>query len=237
MSEIYEKMRDALFALAEPEYRDFSAALLPGENSIIGVRLPLIRGLASELARDGWRDYFSQNRHEFMEETLLQGMTIGFLPGDIEEILEQVSAFVPHIRNWSVCDSFCAGLKITKTHRERVWDFLGEYFGSDSPFDLRFGLVMLLNYYISEDYLPQILNIFDSIKNENYYVKMALAWALSMCYVKLPKHTMPYLLHNSLEDFTFNKALQKICDSRRVDGETKALIQGMKRKTSSNICL
>ncbi|MEG2815068.1 MAG: DNA alkylation repair protein [Oscillospiraceae bacterium] len=233
MRKVYEEIQQRLLALSEPKYREFSAKLLPNSGNIIGVRLPILRGLSKELARGAWREYFAQNRHEYMEETMLQGMTIGALSEDIDAVLAQVRCFLPHINNWSVCDSFCAGLKITKSNKEKMWSFLREYLQSDSPFEIRFALVMLLDYYIDEEHIENIQKAFDEIKNEDYYVRMSLAWALSMCYVKLPAQTLPYLKNNTLDTFTYNKALQKICESRRVDDETRALMRSMKRNANN----
>lgn len=161
---------------------------------------------------------------------MLQGMVIGCAKADVEEILHHIAAFVPKIDNWSVCDSFCSGLKITSLHKERVWEFIQPYLESDREYNIRFGVVMLLNYYIDELHIHRVLERLDRITHEGYYVKMAVAWAVSICFVKLPDITMDYVRSNSLDDFTYNKALQKITESYRVAPETKALIRSMKRK-------
>ena len=101
---------------------------------------------------------------------------------------------------------------------------------SQLEYELRYGVVMLLNYYIEEEYIDRVLQLLDDVKHEGYYVKMAVSWALSICYVKLPEPTMIYLNNNALDTFTFNKALQKMTESYRVDVETKQLIRSMKRK-------
>ncbi len=59
---------------------------------------------------------------------------------------------------------------------------------------------------------------------------MAVAWTISICYIKFPKQTMEYLKNNTLDNFTYNKALQKITESLRIDKETKTIIKSMKRK-------
>lgn len=229
MENIYEEYKQRLLELAEPKYQKFSASLLPDTDNILGVRLPAVRKLAKELAGSNWREYFSLNKDDYFEETMLQGLTIGYLKEDIETVLSEVREFVPKISNWSVCDSFCCGLKITNKSKERMWEFLMDYVNSEEPFYVRFAVVMMLDYYIDKEHVEEIFKIFDEIRNENYYVKMAVAWAISMCYVKFPEETIPFLKNNKLDDFTYNKSLQKICESLKPSPEEKALIKSMKR--------
>ncbi|MCD9023894.1 DNA alkylation repair protein [Cohnella silvisoli] len=223
-------IKEQLFELADEQYQKFSAALIPNINNVLGVRLPELRKLAQKIAKSDWRTYLEQAESEYFEEIMLQGMVIGYVKTDIEEILRYVAHFVPKIDNWSVCDSFCIGLKFTKTNMKQVWDFLQPYLLSTKEYDIRFGVVMLLDFYIEEEYISRVLELLDSAKHGGYYVKMSVAWAVSICCVKLPEPTMTYLTSNSLDDFTYNKALQKITESFRVDPETKKLIRGMKRK-------
>jgi len=219
--------------LAQEEYRKFISSLIPGDAVILGVRLPLIRNIAKEIARGDWREYLANADDEYFEEIMLQGLVIGLVKTDVEERLRLIASFVPKIRNWSVCDSFCAGLKFVKKNKERVREFLQPYLSSEQEFDLRFAVVIIMNYFIEDEYIDRILKLLDGIRHEGYYVKMAIAWALSECYVKFPQKTMKYLQHNSLEDFTYNKALQKIIESNRVDKGTKDLMRRMKRKTQA----
>lgn len=232
MASVYEEYRAKLIELAEPEYRNFNASLMPGTDNVLGVRVPTVRRLAKELAKGEWREYFAQNEDVYFEETQLQGLTIGYLKEDIETVLFEVRSYIPKITNWALCDSFCNGLKITKNHKERVWDFLMDYIKSDKPYDIRFAVVMMLTFYIDEEHTDKMLRLFEEVKNEDYYVKMAVAWAVSMCYVNQPKSTIPFLNNNKLDDFTYNKSLQKICESLKPSAEEKALIKSMKRKGS-----
>ncbi|MEC0092061.1 DNA alkylation repair protein [Paenibacillus macquariensis] len=223
-------IREQLVKLVDKEYQKFSSALIPNINNIIGIRLPELRKLAKNIAKGDWRSYLEHTECEYFEEIMLQGMVIGYAKADIEEILPYVAAFVPRIDNWSVCDSFCIGLKFTKSNMKQVWEFLQPYLSSDKEYEIRFGVVMLLNFYIEEEYIEQVLLRLDNIEHEGYYVKMAVAWAISICYIKLPESTIIYLASNSLDDFTYNKALQKITESFRVDQDAKQIMRSMKRK-------
>ena len=227
---MHQQIREQLINLADQDYQKFSSSLIPNCQNILGVRLPELRKIAKNIAKEDWQNYLTADSVEFFEEVMLQGMIIGYVKTNSEERLSYVASFVPKIDNWSVCDSFCTGLKFTKENQEQVWVFLQPYFSSHKEYEVRFGVVMLLNYFIDHQYIQSVLNIINAIKHEGYYVKMAVAWAISICYVKDPLVTMNYLRNNSLDDFTYHKALQKITESNRVEKEAKNLIRQMKRK-------
>ncbi|PIC95361.1 DNA alkylation repair protein [Sporosarcina sp. P26b] len=226
-----DTIRKQIFELQEASYQKFISALIPNIDNVLGVRMPELRKLAKEIAKGDWRTYLQTANDEYFEEVMLQGLVIGYANADVEELLTYVETFVPKIDNWSVCDSFCTGLKFTKQNKERVWSFLQPYLISDKEYELRFGIVMLLDYYIEPDYIDRVLDLLDDVQHEGYYAKMAVAWALSICFVKLPDQTMKYLTgDHSLDLFTYNKALQKITESTRVGADVKEIIRGMKRK-------
>jgi 3-methyladenine DNA glycosylase AlkD len=226
-----EKIRQQLEALADKEYRAFSSGLLPNTEHILGVRLPLLRKMSKQIARSEWREYLQSANENSFEEIMLQGMVIGCVKCSIEERLSYIQSFIPHIDNWSVCDSFCASLKFTRESPELMWNFLLPYLKSEHEFSIRFGVVMLIFYYIDEEHVEEILIYLDKVHHDGYYVKMAVAWAVSICYVQFPKCTLNYLAQNHLDDFTYNKALQKITESLKVDKETKKTIRAMRRKS------
>ncbi|SHN78036.1 3-methyladenine DNA glycosylase AlkD [Paenibacillus sp. ov031] len=228
-------VRTQLLSLVEPEYQKFSAALIPNITNLLGVRLPEIRKMAKQIVKEDWRAYLKTADDDYFEEVMLQAMVIGHAQADIEELLQHIAWFVPKIDNWSVCDSFCGGLKYTKAHLDQVWHFLQPYLVSNQEYDIRFGVVMLLNFYMEEKYISRVLASLDTIHHEGYYVKMAVAWAISIAYVKQPEATLRYLQDNTLDDFTYNKALQKITESYRVDPETKQIIRSMKRKMKKTV--
>ncbi len=224
-------IRERLFSLADTEYRNFHSSLCPGTDNIIGVRVPVLRNLAKEIAQSGDFLDFLNEQTEYYEETMLAGMLIGMMKADFDTVLGYVRQFVPEIDNWAVCDTFCAGLKITKKHMHEMYSFILPFLDSRNEFEIRFAVVMLLDYYITADYISGVIALLDKVNHDGYYVKMAVAWALSVCYVKFPDVTMSYLSgENSLDDFTYNKTLSKICESLRVSKEDKAIIKEMKRK-------
>ena len=168
---------------------------------------------------------------DYYESITLQGMIIGMqrnIPR--EHLFAQIEAFVPKIRNWGICDTFCAGLKKVRKYPEETWGFLQKYLQSDKEFEIRFGVVMLLDHYMSEKYLEKLFAISESIHHEGYYVKMAVAWLLSICFVKFYDETLAFMETAKLDDFTYNKALQKARESLRISKEEKKQLQAMKRR-------
>lgn len=222
-------IKEQLETLKEAEYQKFTASLLPGVESILGVRLPKLRQMAKKLAKDDWKEYLKEAKDDSMEEIMLQGMTLGYAEGNLQEKEGFLRAFIPKIDNWSVCDSCCNSIKIAKEQPEEMWEFLQEYLHSEQEFEVRFALVQLLNYYVNKECLQRVLAEIDKISSEAYYVEMAQAWAVSICYREFPKETEPFLKQNHLNDFTHNKALQKITESQKVSKEQKAYIRSLKR--------
>lgn len=244
---VYQQVQKRLLELSEPEYARFSEKLLPGTKRVIGVRLPLLRKEAKKLVKeDGWQEYVEEFNRQYdiskdtvlFEEIMLAGMIIGLLKTSklsLQKVLDFISDFIPKIDNWSVCDSFCAGLKIAKENTDEVWKFLLPYLESNHEYELRFAIVMMLDYYIEETHIDEIINYMDNLNHEAYYVKMAVAWCLSMCYVKFPDKILEYLKseQNRLDDFTYNKTIQKIIESLKVSKEEKEVLRIMKHFASA----
>lgn len=230
----YLALVEHIRALADEPYRRMQNKIVPGVENILGVRVPKLRALAKQIAKGDWRAYLSDARDDTMEEVMLQGLVIGYAKAEPEEKLRFLAEFVPKIDNWAVCDVCCSSLKFTEKNREKVFDFLQRYLQSSREFELRFAIVMLMDFYITEDYIDSLLKLYDGIHHEGYYVKMAVAWAISVCFVKFPEKTMQYLRSSGLDDWTYNKGLQKITESYRVDDATKAVIRSMKRKWAKN---
>lgn len=226
------EIRKRLESLAEPDFQKFLSKLIPNisAESILGVRQPNLRKLAKELSKGDWRAYLRSAKDDSYEEIMLQGMVIGYAKAEISEVLEWVQYFLPKIDNWAVCDGFCTGLKITKKYPQEMWEFVCPYLKDSRPYYIRFGAVMLLSYYTDCDHVKEGLQLLDEVRHDDYYVKMAVAWAVSIYYIKLPEATLAYLKESHLDDFTYNKALQKITESLKIDKETKQMIRSMKRK-------
>ncbi len=223
-------VRKELFRLADSEYRKFSSGLIPEEKTMIGVRLPQLRKLAKSIAKGDWKSFLQKAEDTYFEEIMLQGMVIGYIKTDIEEQLTYIADFVPKIRNWSICDSFCAGLKCAKEHPDKVWAFLQPYFSSVKEFEVRFGIVMALNYFVDSTHIDAVLNRIAQADLKTYYAQMAAAWALSVCFVRFPEKTKRLLQQDRIDSFTYQKTLSKIIESNRVDDEEKQKLRKRKKE-------
>lgn len=224
-------IRKFLNNLADDKYKKFSSSLLPGINNVLGVRLPLLKNIAKNIAYDEaiqYLNYFEKENELYFEEIMLQGFIIcGVKDKDIS--FDRMKKFINKINNWSVCDSFCAGLKIVQEDKRRYFEYAKKCIKLRKIYYQRFAIVLMLNYYITDEYIDDVLYILDGIRSDEYYVNMAIAWAVSVCFVKYKKKTMIFLEHNNLNVFTHNKAIQKIRESSRVEKNDKDKLIKLKR--------
>ena len=230
MAKRNEEIIKKLFELADEEYKKFHSSLCPNTNNIIGVRIPKLREIAKEIAKQQPREFLSEVDDKYYETIMLYGMIIGYMKASIEEKQKYLDIFVPKIDNWAVCDCCMSTYKFTNKYLDEMWEYLQKYIKSDKEFEVRFAVIMLMSYYLNDEYIDKVLKIFDDIKHEGYYVKMGVAWAISVAFVKYEEKTRKFLVNNTLDDFTYNKALQKIIESNRVTKEVKNEIREMKRK-------
>lgn len=220
-------LREQLMELAEPAYRDFAMPLMPGVENVLGIRIPALRRIAREIVRGDWREFVASAQIDYFEERMLLGLVVGYARCPLEEKLALVRAFIPRIDNWAVCDSFCWHLKAEE--REAMWTLIQPYFTSEAEYDVRFAVVMGLGNFIDREHLEPLLVQLSAVRHEGYYARMAVAWAVSICYVKFQERMLPWLETCTLDDWTYNKALQKIVESLRVDAAEKQIIRAMRR--------
>lgn len=222
-------LKENLMSLSEEEYRIFASKLLPNVDNIIGVRVPLLRKTAKLITKGEWRKVIENMDNDYFEEKMVEGLIIAYAKMDILERFEYIRDFITKIDNWSVCDTFCNTLKFTNMNKEEVLNFLKSYIDSDDEYTVRFVAVMLLNYYVEEEYLDDFFDIINVLCTEKYYAQMAVAWAVSIAYIKFPESTDVFLKDNDLDNITFNKSLQKIRESNRISKDVKEYIKEMKR--------
>lgn len=227
-------VREHLLALSVNSNKAFAEKLNPGVDNVLGLRLPDMRKLAVQIAKSDWKAYLATAPSFYMEERMLQGLVLGYVKpdDDIESYLSYVTRFVKIINSWSVCDSFkFAGTgKYLSVHSDRIWEYLKSFILSEKEYEIRFGVVMTMKYFIDESHIDELFGFYDNITHDAYYVKMAVAWAISFCFVAYPEKTMEYLKRAKLDDFTYNKAIQKTIESYRVDEAMKVKLRSMRRK-------
>lgn len=228
----YAALKTRLEQSADLKYKAFNDSLVPGIRPSYGIPVPRLRALAKELAGDDWQGYLACAEDTTNEERMLQGFVIGYAKCNFPTFIQHLTRFIPKIDNWAVCDTVAATLKRVKKSLPELLDFLQPYIASSEEFELRFAVVMLMDYYVTPAYIEMVLDTLCHVSHKGYYVKMAVAWALSVCFVKFREETLPVFLEDKLSDvFTHNKAIQKICESYRVSEEDKQLLRERKRRS------
>ncbi len=226
---VNELIRDELYKNMDIEYGKFSASLNPGCGNIIGVRIPVLRKMAKEIASVNWKEYLDNAVDDTFEEIMLQGLVLGYAKGKIDDILVYTEEFIPKIDNWSVCDTFCNTFKIARRYPDEVWEFLMKYMSKQEEFPLRVVTIMMMNHFLEDAYIDKVLYAYNTMKHDGYYFKMGIAWGLATAYVKYPDKVMAFMKDNTLDDFTFNKTIQKMQESFRISTGDKKILKAMKR--------
>lgn len=231
VSEDYDIFINYLMSLKDENYQLFHSRLLKNDNiEVIGIRTPILKEIAREISKGNYETFISQIKHLYYEEDVIYGLMIGYLKIPFTDILNFLDNFIPFVNNWSTNDLVCANMKIFKKNLDDGFKYILKLLDSKKPWKIRFGLVLLLDFYINDDYIDKVITICNSIKSNEYYVIMANAWVISICYIKYKNKTMILLKENNLDDFTFNKAIQKIIESNRISKAEKEEIRKLKRK-------
>lgn len=235
-----ETIRDKLISLADQDYMKFNQKLCPDtKRPMLGIKVPTLRNLAKDILKEYdakeilnslEMTTIASNTEPYFEEIVLRGFIIGYAKISLKEKLEQVKNFIPRIDSWFICDTFVPTLKIKEKDKETVWDFMIPYTKSDEEFEIRFAVIMMLDYYITDEYIDRVIQTIDTVQHEGYYVKMAAAWLISVIVIKFQEKGLSYLQNNNLDKFTFNKALQKLIESYRITDGQKQIFKSMKRK-------
>lgn len=222
------EIREKLFEKQDLKYKEFHGKLCPNLDKIIGVRVPELKKIAKQIAKTDYKNYLKNAQDEYYEELLLQGLVIGYSKTTLEEKLKYLEKFVPKINSWAVCDVTCGTLKIAQKYEKEVWEFLQQYIKSKKEYEIRFALVMYLDYYLKEEYIDKILEQINNITSKDYYVQMAIAWLVSIAYIKQKEKTEKFLKNNKLDKFSQNKSISKICESYRITPEEKERVKKYK---------
>ena len=226
-TEVLKKLQEE----AEEKYQKFSAKLLPPQIDLLGVRIPKLRQIAKEIAKVGKaEDYLKIPLTElkYQEEFMLYSLLIA--QSKSPDKIEQIKNFVPYINSWAVCDVFCSSIKDAKKQQQLYWETFRPLTQSHKEYEIRFFYVMALSYFINETYLQKIFSLIRAQKYVGFYDKMAVAWLLSMMYVKYPNETETFLQNTPLDKFVFQKSISKICDSFQVKKEAKIHLRTLASK-------
>ena len=228
MTQETECIRARLFALQDEGYRDFHSRLMPTvpPETVIGVRVPALRRLAKRLAGTPQAEAFLQELpHIYYEENNLHAFLLESIR-DYDAALAATEKFLPYIDNWATCDSFCP--KVFAKHKEDLLPVLRRWMASDHPYTVRYGMEMLMRYYLDEDFRPEHLAWAAAVHSGEYYINMMRAWYFATALAKQPEATLPWLTEKRLDVWTHNKTIQKAVESSRIPAETKAFLRTLR---------
>lgn len=228
MTQETECIRARLFALQDEGYRTFHSRLMPTvpPETVIGVRVPALRRLAKRLAGTPQAEAFLQELpHTYYEENNLHAFLLESIR-DYDAALAATEKFLPYIDNWATCDSFCP--KVFAKHKEELLPVLRRWMASDHPYTVRYGMEMLMRYYLDEDFCPEHLAWAATVHSGEYYINMMRAWYFATALAKQPEAALPWLTARRLDVWTHNKTIQKAVESSRIPAETKAFLRTLR---------
>ncbi len=224
MTEIYDRLLD----MQDLSYGDFSAKLLPtlSRESIIGVCLPLLRRYAKELAGTAQAEAFMRELpHKYLEENHLHSFLIGQMR-DVDACYAALDVFLPHVDNWAVCDSLRP--RILLADKARLYQRARAYMQSEHAYTVRFGIELLMLYFLDEDFDPEHLSQVAAVQNQEYYVNMMIAWYFATALAKEWEAALPYLEQHRLPAWVHQKTVQKAIESYRITPEQKAYLRTLR---------
>ena len=232
-----KEIENFLFRNSDEKFREFNRKLVPDTSyEMLGVKLPVLKEFAKTVSKDeALSTVFLKEEHHYYEEWFLHGLIIAQEKENVSKILTELKAFMPHIDNWAICDSVVASLKALKKDETAVLDFVRELIDSDKVYAVRFGIVTLLDYFIKDAYLDEILKLTLPLETEEYYINMAIAWLYSVMLVKYYDFIIKIFETHSIKNvFVHNKAIQKAIESYRISDEKKQYLRTLKIDELSN---
>lgn len=224
----YMEFINYLFEIRDIKYKKFHSGLGVG-NNVIGIRTPILKKMAKDISKGNYMAFLNLLKMDYYEEITLYGLVVCNIK-KIDESIEYLNIYKERIDNWASCDLFCTGYKIVTKNKDYFWKYINDNISSDNLWIRRMCFVLILSYYIEEGYLEDIFMLCDKYNMKEYYVQMSVAWLISICYIKYPSTTLKYIRSNKLDDFTHNKAIQKIRESYRVNSKDKEHLNRLKRK-------
>ena len=225
-----KNIKEELFKMQDKKYRDFQVKLFPTlkPDTIIGVRTPELKKYAKKLIKENeYLSFLEELPHKYFDENQLHAFIISEIK-DYEESIIYVNKFLPYIDNWATCDQLSP--KAFKKNYDRLLKSINKWIKSKKTYTIRFGIGMLMQYYLDdnfkEDYLEKVCNI----KSNEYYVNMMRAWYFATALAKQYQKTIPYIEKHKLDTWTHNKTIQKAIESYRINNEQKEYLKSLKIK-------
>ena len=227
--ESYEEFINYLMSIQDKEYKEFhSSIVLNSKYEMIGIRVPIMRNIAKEIAKNNVEEFLKCVQNKYYEEVMIQGLVISHIK-DEKMFYKYFKEYIKKIDNWALCDSFCNSIKIVKKYEQKYFKEAIKLALNADEFISRVGLVIILNFFISQNNLNTIFETLNKIQSDKFYINMAEAWLICEMYILFPENTRVFLEKNNLNKFTQNKAISKIHDSFRVSKEEKELLNNYRK--------
>ena len=230
MSAVCKEIREELFSLQDPGYRDFQGMLIPSNKdaSMIGVRTPELRRLARAYAgREDIGEFLDDLPHQYFDENQLHAFIISGIK-DYEKCVKEVIRFLPYVDNWATCDQMSP--KVFRKHRQELAEQAEEWIGSDHTYTVRFGIKMLMDHFLEEEFDLMYPEMVAQVRSEEYYIRMMVAWYFATALAKQYDAVLPFIENRRLDPWTHNKTIQKAVESYRVTPEHKEYLKSLKIK-------
>lgn len=231
MTDIVENVREQLFAMQDPGYKEFHCKLMPTvpPESVIGVRTPEIRKLARQLSKtpEAAETYLRSLPHRYYEENNLHGAIVSFLR-DYRQTVAALEAFLPYVDNWATCDLISP--QAFRKHPEQLPEQTRRWMDGRHVYTVRFGIGVLLGFYLDDAFRPEYLEWVSRVRSGEYYVDMMAAWYFATALAKQYDTALPWLEQGRLGVWVHNKTIQKAIESRRITAERKDYLRTLKRK-------
>lgn len=218
-------LHEKLFEMQDLGYREFHSKLMPtvDKEKIIGIRTPELRKFAKEFAKSEEKEMFLNTLpHQYYEEDNLHGFLLE-MEKDYDTLVKKVEKFLPYVDNWATCDMMRP--KIFKRHLPELFERLKVWLESEHVYTIRYGIGMLLSFYLDEEFDEKHLEMVAKIRSEEYYVNMMIAWYFATALAKQWDSTICYIEKQKLDKWTHNKAIQKAIESYRITKEQKEYLR------------
>lgn len=226
--EVEKEMLNAIFAARDEEYADFTAKLIPNvpRESIIGVRTPQLRSIAKRFGKNaGIDEFLSALPHEYHEQNFVHAYIAESI-GDFDSAVKTIEAFLPYVTNWAVCDSMTP--RVFAKHTGELLPLIKKWLQSEHSYTVRFGLRMLMCFYLEKEFASEINALAASVCSEEYYVNMMQAWYFATALAKQYDSTVPFVEEHRLSPWVHNKTIQKAVESFRITAEQKAHLKTLR---------
>ena len=227
---IVEEITNELFKIQDAKYRDFNSKLIPtvDKESMIGVRTPELRKYAKQLVkREDVGEFLHSAPHKYFDENQLHAFIISEIK-DFKLCIDELINFLPYLDNWATCDQLSP--KVFKKYRKELLTHIREWINSDKTYTVRFGIGMLMEHFLDEDFDPAYPEMVAEIRSEEYYINMMTAWYFATALAKQYEQVLPFIENKKLDTWTHNKAIQKAVESYRITDEQKTYLKGIKVK-------